>query len=200
MFKDSILLAAVFVGAALASVASAQAPVPSPDAALHARVAILEAENARLQGDYRILLTASCPASSPAPPAVAPPFRLERAVAAGTGSPDPVDRAEQRRQDRELDDAAWSVSAVESRIAETNAGFARIAWKVTIKNDIGRPQAFDFVVQFLDKDGFVVDTADLSGETVAALTERTIAGDKQVKAPGGLRVTHIKAVATRKTR
>jgi hypothetical protein len=131
---------------------------------------------------------------------VAAAYNLERVT---DTSSDPQPRAtlpEQRREDQQLDDAAWSVSAVESRTIETTEAFVRIAWKVTIKNGIGRAQGFDFVVQFLDPDGTVVDTAHVGGEMVAASGERTITGEKQIPAPAGLRPLHIKAVANRKTR
>jgi hypothetical protein len=138
--------------------------------------------------------------SPTAPREIAAADRLERATSAlQTAQIEADNRVELARQ-QQIDDTLWFVKSVTFGVTETNKVFMRYGWTVTIKNGLDRNQAFDFIVQFLDKDGLMIDSARVYGETIAAFDERTINGDKLVSMPGGSLVAKVQAVATRKSR
>jgi hypothetical protein len=195
------LLSALLITAGVSTTLRAQTRITSPTyAELQAKVAALEQDNAGLRRDYQTLLT-TC--TAPPPPAAAPDSSFDEQLARATAAIEQAGRdattsIEQDRQQREMDDASWIVKDVDFAVTESNRVFLRFGWKVTIKNGIRTAQAFDLTVQFLDRNGFVIDTARVYRQAIAAYDERTITGDALVSMPGALSVAKVKAIATRK--
>ena len=61
-------------------------------------------------------------------------------------------------------------------LTESNSSWSKFAWKLTLRNNADSPQAYDMVIEFRDKDGFVVDDDREYGLTVQANSERTFTG------------------------
>lgn len=196
-------LAASLVVVGLSPVLHAQSPTkPITNAELRAKVAALQRDIEGLQRDQRLLMMA-CQAGPVVPaPMVDTPAAMVAALAAGVSRVAEIEASNQRDREYELqqqrlENAAWYVKDVDFGITESNRVFIRYGWKVTIKNGIPRPQTFDLVVQFLNKEDLVIDSVRLYRQGIAAQDEKTITGDVLISMPGALNVTSVKAMATR---
>jgi hypothetical protein len=191
-FPLIVVLLLVTVG--LASNPVAQAPgelLTAPE--LRARVATLEQDLAGLRKDYQLLLT-TC--QSPAPAARASTVaRLPAAVATVPG--DLPANASKIDEERRIDNDSWYVQVMDYVAIETTAEWTRYGWTVKIKNGISRPQTFNLVVQFVDKNGLVIDTDRLNNESIGALEDHTMQGNKVIAMPGAAEVVRVNVLASR---
>lgn len=162
-------------------------PTPHPPtiADLQTRIAVLQAENDNLKRDNGILI-AACQQPAPAPPAAEPTAADRMAKTAAD------------RQQQELDDASWFVKDPTFAITETNRVFQRYAWKATLHNSIPRPQHYDVIVQFVDAQGIILDTARLYNQAIRAGDEIQLSGEHLVRIADALRVASVRILAPRK--
>jgi hypothetical protein len=190
-----------FVAACTASIVSivlfalsadlrAQSPAtPRTNAELRTRVAELEqqllkllGDHQRLESDYKVLLTATCPTPSPAPLFMSPP--APTTPIASTATP-------------ETDLPPGFIKSVEFGVTERNRVFWRYAWNVTVYNGgSDRRHTFDVVMQFLDQNGLVIDTDRAYRQTVDAFAERTLRGAALVGLPEAVNVASVHAIVT----
>jgi hypothetical protein len=156
----------------VAALAWAQSPIPGAKpltvAALQARVKTLEDDNAGLRRDYELILT-TC--------------QNEAAKA--------VDERPRPEDDRS------DVVSVDYEIVESNKIFTSYGWTLTLSNGLDRAQAFDVTLQFLDRNGSVIDTDREDNETIDAYAQRTLTGSHAISMPGALNVASMRAVAKR---
>jgi hypothetical protein len=163
------------------------------------RIATIEKEIARLRTENEMLRTTSVARPSVTDTTTAD--RLETAVAAFQQSQlDAANRRAQQEQNERLENASWYVKDATFGTTEVNSVFIRYGWAVTVKNGISRAQTFDLAVQFLDKNGLVIDTSHVYGRGIAAQDEQTIRGDALIRLPAALNVASVQAVATRKAK
>jgi hypothetical protein len=190
-----LLLAVLAAAVGLTAGSQAQAPdAPLTPPELRARVAALEQDLAGLRKDYQLLLT-TCQSPAPAPRAA----RAERSPAAVATVPTVAPLKESKLdEERRVDNDSWYVQVMDYVAIETSAEWTRYGWTVKIKNGIRRPQTFDLVVQFLDKDGLVIDSDQLTNQTVAATDEQTMQGNKAINMPGAIEVVKVNVIATRR--
>jgi hypothetical protein len=189
-----LVLAVVTAAVGLGAGSQAQAPDPPLSASeLRLRVAALEQDLAGLRKDYQLLLT-TCQNQAPALPAT----RAGRQPAAVATVPAAAPmNGSKLDEERRVDNDSWYVQVMDYVVIETSAEWTRYGWTVKIKNGIRRPQTFDLVVQFLDKDGLVIESDRLTNETVAAVDEQTMQGNKAIAMPGALEVVKVNVIATR---
>ena len=190
-----LVLAVVTAALGLGAGSQAQAPdAPLSAPELRLRVAALEQDLAGLRKDYQLLLT-TCQSQAPALPAT----RTERQPAAVATVPAAAPmNGSKLDEERRVDNDSWYVQVMDYVVIETSAEWTRYGWTVKIKNGIRRPQTFDLIVQFLDKDGLVIESDRLTNETVAAVDEQTMQGNKAIAMPGALGVVKVNVIATRR--
>ena len=182
--------ALLFVTVVAAGVAAAQPDSPASHSTA-AKIRELEGELAAARADYQLLL-ASCGSDHRTP---------TQADASQTSQmPSLAFDLQQQEQQAALDDASWYITSVEFGTTEINRVFVRYGWKLTIKNGLSRTQVFDLVVQFLDQNDLVVDSARVYAESIGAQDVRTLYGDKLISMPGATRVVKVHAVAKRLSR
>jgi hypothetical protein len=101
------------------------------------------------------------------------------------------------RAPRNVDDDLFRILDVTYGVTETTVTNLRFGWKVTILNDLGRNEAFDVTVQFLDKNDLVIGTGHLGFQTIRAHDRQSINGDAIIALPAALNVVSAKAVINR---
>jgi|GEM_PF-3881949 len=71
-----------------------------------------------------------------------------------------------------------SVTIVEinTRVTESNSTWSKFAWVLTVRNDSATPTTLTATIEFLDKDGFVVDDDIQRGLVLPAFGEKTFRG------------------------
>jgi len=186
----AVLIAAVGL-AGSSQVQDPREPLTAPE--LRARVAVLEQDLAGLRKDYQLLLT-TCQSPAPAPRAA----RTDRLPAAlPTVAIDASGKGSKRQEEQRLDNDSWYVQVMDYVAIETSPEWTQYGWTVRIKNGIGRAQTFDLVVQFVDKNGLVIDSDRLKNESIAALEDHTMRGNKTIAKPAALEVVRVNVRATR---
>jgi hypothetical protein len=179
---------------------TSRATRPLTNAQLQAKVRALEEENAGLQRDYD-RLRAFCqdqtvrvdqnPAESAAGADQASPATKE-------AQSNPDSHVVRRRPARNLEDDLWRIISVDYAVTESTSASMRFGWKVTISNGLDRTEAFDVAVQFLDKNGFVVETTREQHQTIRAFDQQTLTGDVVIRMPAALGVASAKVIANRR--
>ena len=81
-----------------------------------------------------------------------------------------------------------------SRVAESHDEWWRWAYTFYVGNPQPVPLATTVEVQFLDKDGFLVDHETISSVNVPALTTNSFSGSRMVSMPGASTVTKVNAM------
>jgi hypothetical protein len=191
-----VALLAVSLGAQRTS----RATRPLTNAQLQAKVNKLEEENAGLQRDYD-KLRAFCqdqtvrvdqnPGES-----VAGADQASSATKEAQSNPD--SQVARRRPPRNVEDDLWRIISVDYAVTESTSASMRFGWKVTISNGLDRTEAFDVAVQFLDKNGFVVETTREQHQTIRAFDQQTLTGDVVIRMPAALGVASAKVIANRR--
>jgi hypothetical protein len=167
-------------------------------AELRARLAVLERDLAGMQRDYQLLLTAACQAPSSSSSAnVDDALERARVAAAEQELHEDNDRV-YREQTQMLEDANWYVKDVTYRVTQQNQAYVRFGWKLTVYNGTSKRQTYDVDVQFLDDRGFVVDTAHVFRQHVAAYHQQTHNDSFLIAVPSALNVRTIQAIAKRR--
>jgi hypothetical protein len=92
---------------------------------------------------------------------------------------------------------AWEIISVDTRVTESNSSWSRFAWKLQIKNKSEQPLRLDALIEFQDKDGFIIDTSTAHGLVLGAHAEETFAGYALIKAEGAPRVARTLAKVRR---
>jgi hypothetical protein len=187
-----------------AALAWAQSPSPRAGpltvAELQARIKTLEEENAGLRRDYELILT-TCQSQSAANPAPAThPTPSSAELSAATAMYVRLaesNRLGQQQERRQVEDDRFGVVSVDYAIVESNRIFISYAWTLTIRNGLDRAQAFNVTLQFLDRNGSVVDTDREDNEMIDAHEQRTLTGSQVISMPGALNVAAVHAVAKR---
>jgi hypothetical protein len=95
-------------------------------------------------------------------------------------------------------ESLFDIVSVDAKVTESNSTWWKYAWKVTIRNRDASSHAYRVMVEFHDKDGFIVDTDDADG-AVQANAEDTITGFALVTAgvAGNIAGTKAKVQQTR---
>jgi hypothetical protein len=76
----------------------------------------------------------------------------------------------------------FKIVKIETRIIETNNSWSKFAWKLILKSLAEKPLTFNATIEFLDKDGFVVDNSFAYNLFLPAKDEQTYAGYALVNA------------------
>jgi hypothetical protein len=100
-------------------------------------------------------------------------------------------------EERRIDNDSWYVQVMDYLAIEATTEWTRYGWTVKINNGIGRPQTFNLVVQFVDKNGLVIDTDRLNNESIGALEDHTMQGNKVIAMPGAAEVVRVNVRASR---
>jgi hypothetical protein len=192
-----VTLLAVSLGAQRTS----RATRPLTNAQLQAKVNKLEEENAGLQRDYD-KLRAFCQDQTvrvdqnPGESSVAGADQASPATKEAQSPPD--SHVVRRRPPRNVEDDLWRISSVDYAVTESTSASMRFGWKVTISNGLDHTAAFDVAVQFLDKNGFVIETTREQHQTIRAFDQQTLTGDVVIRMPAALGVASAKVIANRR--
>jgi hypothetical protein len=140
-----------------------QSPSPKPNstephplvriANLEARVSQLEQKLAKLESSQTSIILPSLPTSA---------SLLE-------DSPDNND--------------LFEIVSVDTKTIETNDSWSKIAWKLVVKNLSNTSIVFHASIEFLDKDGFIVDDTFESNLLLPAKSQQTYTGYTLIDAP-----------------
>lgn len=84
-----------------------------------------------------------------------------------------------------------SVTGVETRVTESLGSWSQWSWKATVRNQTGGRQSFDLEVQWLDSDGFIVETDTLFDVALDPNEERVVRGSTLIEADASGRVDQI---------
>jgi hypothetical protein len=90
-------------------------------------------------------------------------------------------------------DSDLEVVAIDSRITETNNTWSRFAWKLTLRSKASSPLRLEAIIQFLDKDGFIVATDRGRNLMLNAGEEKVFTGSKLITASVAGNVARIEA-------
>jgi hypothetical protein len=92
---------------------------------------------------------------------------------------------------------AWEIVSVDTRVTESNSTWSRFAWKLQIKNKGDQPLRLDALIEFQDKDGFIIDTGSAHGLVLGPHADETFTGYALIKADGAPRVARTLAKVKR---
>lgn len=76
----------------------------------------------------------------------------------------------------------FEVVAIDAKITEANTVWSKFAWKLTVKNLTMNPMVLAANIEFLDKDGFVVDEDTESNLLLQAGAQNVYTGYKLITA------------------
>ncbi len=76
----------------------------------------------------------------------------------------------------EMPGPAVTIVDINTRVTESNSTWSKFAWVLTVRNDSATPTTLTATIEFLDKDGFVVDDDIERGLVLPALGEKTFRG------------------------
>jgi len=85
------------------------------------------------------------------------------------------------------------IISIDTRLVEANDTWSKIAWKLVIKNLTDKKVIFHANIEFLDKDGFLVDDTFESNLIISAQSEQSFTGTTLIDAPLIERVSSIQA-------
>lgn len=91
------------------------------------------------------------------------------------------------------DTKIFEIISIDTRLVESNDTWSKIAWKLTIKNLTDKKVVFHARIEFLDKDGFLVDDTFESNLIISAQSEQSFTGTTLIDAPLIERVYSIQA-------
>lgn len=92
----------------------------------------------------------------------------------------------------------WEIVEIDSKVTESNTTWSKFAWKLTLRNKSDRPQVFDAIIEFQDKDGFVVNDDRGYGFSVPPNSEQVFTGYALIDAKVAGNVARINAKASKK--
>jgi hypothetical protein len=84
-----------------------------------------------------------------------------------------------------------SLSEISSRVTDKTESRWQFAWKVTVRNLTEETQEFAFSINWLDIDGFVVDTADEFNLQIAPRENKVFSGAELINLPAAMNVRAI---------
>lgn len=87
----------------------------------------------------------------------------------------------------------FEIVSIDTRLVESNDTWSKIAWKLIIKNLTDKKVIFHARIEFLDKDGFLVDDTFESNLILSAQSEQSFSGTTLIDAPLIGRVSSIQA-------
>jgi hypothetical protein len=90
----------------------------------------------------------------------------------------------------------FTITEVATRPTESNKVWTRFAWKASVANLTTHPLRLSLVVEFLDRDGFVVDQDRKPDLAIGASLTTTFTGFKLVSAASAKNVATVKAKAS----
>ena len=102
---------------------------------------------------------------------VAPPkqYSFESELKRITSRRPPAPDAQPAQQTSETDvQRPWSITAVESRITDSNGSWSQVAWRLTVKNNSSQPIAFNGSINVEDEDGFILHSEPIFNLAVNA--------------------------------
>jgi hypothetical protein len=82
----------------------------------------------------------------------------------------------------------WEIISFDTRVTESNNTWSRFAWKLQMKNNGNQPFHFDALIEFQDKDGFIIDTNTAHDLVIGPNAEATFTGFALIQAEGAPRV------------
>jgi len=85
------------------------------------------------------------------------------------------------------------ITSIDTRLVESNDTWSKIAWKLVIKNLTDKKVIFHANIEFLDKDGFLLDDTFESNLILSAQSEESFTGTTLIDAPLIERVSSIQA-------
>lgn len=136
-----------------------QKPNPSEPHPL-VRIANLEAKITQLEHRLAKLESSQVLKSSPLPPQPAASF------------------SEKTTDSAKL----FEIVSIDTRIIESNDSWSKIAWKLVLKNLADTAMAFNAYIEFLDKDGFLVDDTLEPNLLLSARNEQAYTGNTLIDA------------------
>jgi hypothetical protein len=77
---------------------------------------------------------------------------------------------------------ALRIKDVSGKVTEANDVWSKFAWRLKVGNDGDESASFTALIQFVDKDGYIVDEDRQYDMVVAAHEERTFSGFKLIDA------------------
>ena len=86
------------------------------------------------------------------------------------------------------------VATVETKVTESNDTWQRWAWKSMVQNRSAVAREFNLEVQWVDTDGFVIETDHEYGVRLAAGESRTISGQQLISQPAAKRVVRAQGL------
>ncbi|NQS97161.1 MAG: SH3 domain-containing protein [candidate division Zixibacteria bacterium] len=90
----------------------------------------------------------------------------------------------------------FDILNVDTRVTESNDVWWKYAWQFTVKNSDSESIVFSATIEFLDKDGFVIDTDCEYNLYVPGNKEKTFRGYALINIPGATKVAQV-SVKTR---
>lgn len=77
----------------------------------------------------------------------------------------------------------FEIVSIDTRLVEANDTWSKIAWKLVLKNLTDTKIAFHTNIEFLDKDGFLVDDTFAPNLLISARNEQSFTGTTLIDAP-----------------
>lgn len=82
---------------------------------------------------------------------------------------------------------------ISTKVTESNDVWSKFAWRLTVENDGQAPSSFDATIDFLDKDGFVVDEDESNNLGLQPHQKDTFTGFKLIEAASVSKVAKVSA-------
>lgn len=95
------------------------------------------------------------------------------------------------------DTPAFEVLNVTAKPTEQNEVWWRYGYRLTVRNNFLNTDGQRFEIQFLDAEGYVIDTTTTDRTAIKLGATEIITGAKLVMLPGAARVAKLKAILTR---
>jgi hypothetical protein len=92
-----------------------------------------------------------------------------------------------------LESKLFEIIKVDSRITEVNNTWSKYAWILILKSFANKHMQFHATIEFLDKDGFIVDTSDEFNVLLPNRNDQTYTGFALIKAPVVGNIARIQA-------
>jgi hypothetical protein len=86
-----------------------------------------------------------------------------------------------------------NVVSIDSRVTESNPVWHKYAWILVLKNTTERTQSVSATIEWVDKNGFIIDDDLKSSCVIAANAVDTFTGYALINVPGALNVDQVKA-------
>ena len=95
--------------------------------------------------------------------------------------------------DKPLEGKLFEIVSIDTKVIEANDSWTKVAWKLVVQSLTNKPVAFHGSIEFLDKDGFIVDDTPTPNLILPAKNQQTYTGYTLIDAPLMDNISSIRA-------